>query len=275
MPVSNFDTFKQRCKQAVKIDAIKSAGPSLSLEPCSLWTTGFNGGAIPSAAAVCTNTTVGALNLESTVGNSGVDYRLLAASIVTTGFAGQLMLMDRLSHQGGLSGTSTSTQTTNLPTAALTRYTDGVGVMGALEIYTAIGGTATTATVSYTNQAGTPGRTSKPFTIGGNASGANSTRFLPFPLQDGDLGVRSVESVTLAASTGITGNFGVTLFKPLALFHNGIVGVESWGVNQWNALLNGGGFFEKIEPGACLFASGSRLGTGVLHQLSLSFVEVS
>ena len=48
------------------------------------------------------------------------------------------------------------------------------------------------------------------------SSGFNTlTRFIILPLADGDTGVKSVESLTVAATTGTAGNYGVTLFKML------------------------------------------------------------
>lgn len=138
--------------------------------------------------------------------------------IGTSGLIGQgaYLLVDRLSHQGGLSGTTTTAQTTNLPTAALTRYTDGVGVMAALTIYTDVGTTAVSPTISYTNQAGTSGQTSGSFQFGGTGWDDAGRTFI-VPLAVGDTGVRAVASVTLGVSTGTAGAFGVTLFKPLAM----------------------------------------------------------
>ena len=84
-----------------------------------------------------------------------------------------------------------------------------------------------TVTASYTNQAGTSGRTttSVNFWSGGLGQAtvpptANQVQFLP--LQSGDYGVRAVASVTLSASTLTAGNFGVFLFKPLATTTRGI-----------------------------------------------------
>jgi hypothetical protein len=128
-----------------------------------------------------------------------------------------IMLVDILNVSGGLNATLTTEQTTNLPTAALTRYTDGVGVHAALAIYSLIGSVGTTATVKYTNQDNTSGRVSTAFSIG--ATGArDEAQLLRIPLQAGDTGVRSVASVTLAATTTAAGNFGVVLYKPLAMF---------------------------------------------------------
>jgi len=92
----------------------------------------------------------------------------LGARINTSTFgAGGMLLVDLLNVSGGLNATLTTAQTTNLPTAALTRHTSGEGVMAGIVIYTQIGSTATTVTISYTNSAGTSGRTSTATSLGG------------------------------------------------------------------------------------------------------------
>lgn len=131
--------------------------------------------------------------------------------------SGNLLLYDRLSHQAGLSGTTTGAQTTNLPTAALTRYTDGVGVMACIQCYASVGNTEVNLTCSYTNQAGTAGRTSVAMEFSSSSGAGSIDDIQPLALQQGDTGVRSVESVTLSASTLTAGNFGVTLIRPLAI----------------------------------------------------------
>lgn len=168
-------------------------------------------GAAPTTAAVPTNTTTGALGQLDPTGTRRIIDFVVAWSRATGGL---VTICDRLSHQGGLSGTTTGAQTTNLPTAALTRYTSGVGVMAGAEIYTSIGTTATTITASYTNQAGTSGQVSPLQVFGGTGYNQASRRVL-LPLAAGDTGVRAVASVTLAASTLTAGAFGVTLFYPL------------------------------------------------------------
>lgn len=128
---------------------------------------------------------------------------------------GSIIIVDRLVHQTGISGT-TGTQTSNLPTVPLPRYTDGKGVMMALRIYTQVGTAATDVTVSYTNQNGTAGRTSKIAIVGGT-NNREAGRLILLSLQEGDTGVRSVQSVTLTVTTGTAGNMGIILFKPLAI----------------------------------------------------------
>lgn len=160
--------------------------------------------------------------------------------------SGAILLCDRLSHQGGLVGNLATTQTTNLPTAALPRYTTGVGVHAGLIIQTAIGATGTTFTVSYTNQAGTAGRTSKPSQIGTSVR-RGAWIFIPITLADGDTGVRSVESVTLAATTGTAGDIGVVLYKPLFLFPSWTVYED---VTYWDTIK--AGKLIEILPDAAL-----------------------
>lgn len=168
-------------------------------------------GVAPTSPVVPTNATVGSLGQPDSTTST---LRALGWSRLQAGGPSMLLLCDRLSHQGGLSGTTTSEQTTNLDTAALTRETGGVGVMMGIEIYTAVGTTATTVSARYTNSAGTGSRNSPGRTFGGT-NFREATQFLPLPLLGADLGVKSVQGVTVLISTGTVGNFGITLFKPL------------------------------------------------------------
>lgn len=179
----------------------------------SLWrynkTNGANG-ATPSAAAVPDRSTLGALGQSNPTGGRQLWLLGLEASITQ---GGVLMLYDRLLHNGGLSGTVTTAQTVG---GTLTRNTGGVGNEIWIEIYSAIGTTATTISASYTNQAGTSGRTTPAVAIG-NTNLREESRIIKLPLQDGDTGVQAVASVTLAASTTTAGSFGVTIAKPIAM----------------------------------------------------------
>ena len=107
-------------------------------------------------------------------------------------------------------------------TNTLPRWTDGAGVqMMAVTISSRTGGQS--FSVNYTNQDGVSGRVTPnvtqnavtaPGTITTSPSSAVNTGGIPFiPLQDGDSGVRSVESVTM---NGVdTGFFALVLVKPL------------------------------------------------------------
>lgn len=216
-------------------------------------------GANPTTATACSSTTSGAEFPFTGVSLLGVDH-----GTGPTAAGMSLLMADRLCHQGGLSGTSTGVQTTNLPTATLTRSTSGVGVMAGLEIYTNVGSTITTATISYTNQAGTSGRTGLA-PIGGSAGSGYgaASRMTLMALQSGDTGVRSVESVQLAASTGVAGNFGVTLFRPLVVVPYRQRPDTTTG-RHVRFLLTPHQFasLPSIDSGACVFSLVIAFGTG-------------
>lgn len=175
------------------------------------------GGAVPtSTPGIPTNATAGAIPVTDPGG--GRQKWLTQAQLMETGGTGSFgmaFLYDRLLHQGALSGTVTTAQTVG---GTITRNTGGVGNAIFIEIYTAVGTTARTITASYTNSAGTSGRTTTATVFGGTVgtAGNDANLMIPIPLQAGDVGVRSVESVTISASTGTAGSFGVTIAKPIS-----------------------------------------------------------
>jgi hypothetical protein len=176
--------------------------------------------------------------------------QILGARFNTSGQAGATVVpIDLLNVSGGLNGTITTEQTTNLPTAALTRHTGGDGVFIGIIIYTTVGTTATTISVRYTNQAGTGSRASTVTAFG--ATGFREVgRLIQIPLEAGDTGVRSVEGVTLTATTGTAGNFGVCLFKPLMIFSLD----STTGTVPIDAVSSGGmiGSMAEFDDDACL-----------------------
>lgn len=174
----------------------------------------------------------------------------LAARMSAAGNPGfTCILVDLLNQSGGLNGTLTSVQTTGLPTAALTRYTSGEGVMAGAVIYTTVGTAGTAIRINYTNQSGTSGQISTTTQIGATNFNAAGT-LIPIPLAAGDTGVRSVESVTLDASTGTAGNFGICLFKPLQMMALS----DDMGAMPLDAVSSGGiiGSLCEVNPDACL-----------------------
>lgn len=203
-------------------------------------------GSTPTTAAACSSSTSGAQTGGITGFLSSLATWIESVSISSSG-RGSLIIYDRLSHQGGLDGTVTTQQTTNLPTAALTRYTSGVGVMAMVTIYTTIGTTATTYSLSYTNQAGTAGRTSPLQTIGGTNDRAIGMSFFT-PLQVGDTGIRSVEGFTLTGTTGTAGNMGITLWKPLMA----IPTVRSSTSPRLDVMRHLGAMFSAVEADPCI-----------------------
>lgn len=172
-------------------------------------------GVSPTTVAAPTKATTGAL-LGITNAGGGREKWLVQAMLTSASPTDCPMILcyDRLIHIGGLSGTVATAQTVG---GTLTRNTGGVGNVIFVEIYTAVGTTARTITASYTNSGGTSGRTTVATTFGGTVGtiGNDAQLMIPLPLQAGDLGVQSVESVTISVSTGTAGDFGVTIAKPI------------------------------------------------------------
>ena len=247
---ASYAAFKAACERPEFRLPASKVGFSGSGSSCfrSRWTAAPNAGAVPGLAVACDASTVGAL--PGLVSRAASLYPVsidLVSAIATNNFPNFGLLIDRLSHQGGLGGTATGEQTTNLPTAALPRYTSGEGLMAAIEIYATIGG-GQTATLRYTNQAGIGGRASQAIDLNSNVVVPSALNI--FSLQDGDTGIRSIEGVTLSASTGTAGNFGVTIFKPLLLFPWAMINRQGRGLV--NMLLGGGLCLPEIDDAACL-----------------------
>jgi hypothetical protein len=258
MAFADFAEYQARCAAPHQQYTILKGNLSATntARPTSMWTaTGIPGaGATPSTAAVPSRTITGAIGqVNPAVADA---LRIVQAEQRSTVSGGLWMICDRLSHQGGLSGTTTTAQTTNLPTAALTRYTDGVGVMAALEIYSAVGSTATTVVCSYTNTDPTSGQLTQPMVFGGTNDLA-AGRMILFNLASGDKGVRAVANVDLVASTTTAGNFGVTLFRPLLMMPSGSEPAGAW----WN-MIGGGAHIPQVLTDACLFLVFVCQGTG-------------
>jgi hypothetical protein len=145
-----------------------------------------------------------------------------AACASATPLPMSLMLCDYLLYYPSIEDGNTDPQVMD-NTQALPRYADGVGVqMMAVTISARTGGQS--FTVSYTNSDGVAGRTTPlavqnavaaPGTVTTSATATNNASPGPFlPLQSGDSGVRSVESVQMNGAD--TGFFAIVLVKPIA-----------------------------------------------------------
>lgn len=190
---------------------------------CSMWrATGIPGqGAIPGAAAICTSALTGAVNFANQVAPM-TSY--LAWAYYIAGTAGQATeVHDRLAHMGGLSGIVTTAQAVNIDLSTLggglaadrrgaADYSD---VQWWLEWYTATGATAVTATVAVTYNDGTTGNIS----VSVPASTAAS-RMIPIITAVAGKFIRGVTSVTLSATTGTAGSFGVTATRQRSAVEN-------------------------------------------------------
>ena len=219
----------------------------------SLWrATGQPGqGAIPGAAAVCNNTTVGGVGFtQQTLPATSYGAYFEAA----TGNASMTVEMhDRLAHMGGLNGTLTTAQTVGIDFSALSsdnmaerigdaNYSD---IQWWLEWYTATGSTAVTATVAVTYNDATTGTLSVAL-----AATRPASLMIPLngfiPAAGAGKYIRAITTVTLSATTATAGSFGVTATRPRLAIGTPIANYKV--TADWAAL-----GLPEILNGSCLF----------------------
>ena len=197
----------------------------------SLWrATGQPGpGAIPTAAANCNQSTTGGMKFSQQTAPAKSYLAYLEAA--SSNSAVTMEVHDRLMDRGGLNGTLTTAQAAGIDFNGVTadnmverigdaNYSD---IQWWLEWYADTGSTVTTATVAVTYSDGTTGNLT-----GVSLAATRRASFMQplnglIPAASGGKFIRAVNTVTLSASTGTVGNFGVTatrlrgsLFMPIA-----------------------------------------------------------
>ena len=183
----------------------------------SMW----GGGSAPAAGAdpssglagdIPTSATTGAIPFVDPASGNTYLGRLEIASLAAGALSYPLIIYDRLWHNSGIVVTTTGAQTVN--STALTRPdANGEDAEVWLHVYSATGAGAATPTISYTNPAGTAGRTG---TCIGYAASAATNRCFPFQLASGDTGVKSIESITLGTSL-TSGTVGLIIRRKVAM----------------------------------------------------------
>ncbi len=193
--------------------------------PTSLWALGGS----PGAGSYDSTLNGVTLSSSSTIPNGAIPHWNPAAGNSYLAYleamatqAGRVLLLDRLWHNGGYTITSTSAQNSTTPTwpsrcptsgTDLSPATTGLGVMLAVEVSAATGSGTPTITVSYTNSNGTSGRTGTNILATAASAPIGTTYFIG--LQSGDVGVRSVQSLTLSA-TWTSGTINLVAYRKLA-----------------------------------------------------------
>lgn len=233
-----------------------------------LWYSLFRGGGNPPADTILgTGTNLAFQSLTDATtnatgiphgGNVGGYKHLLNAAAQTAAATTApcvLMLVDLLGFYNITSVTTTGAQTLN-NTVTLPRYTDGAGVQAFITPSTVMGTATPNISIGYTNSAGTASRaTPATLPIGNTAaavtsivySGTGAGKFGPFmPLQAGDAGIRSVQSINLSASY-VSGVLNLVLCKPLLTLP-----ITTLGVTAERDLVNQFASMPKVYDGACL-----------------------
>ena len=195
-----------------------SIAPQAAGTYVSLWrATGQPGqGAIPAAAAVCDNTSVGAMNFTQQV-RPATSYGSYM-EVSTGNNAMTVEIHDRIAHMGGLNGTLTTAQTVGIDLLTMQGTSNLVNRIGAanysdvnwwLEWYTATGGTAVTCTLAVTYNDGTTATIPVSLAAMRPASLSLPINGLIPAAQSGKY-IRAITTATLSATTGTAGSFGVT-----------------------------------------------------------------
>jgi len=183
----------------------------------SLWTaSGVPGaGSAPGAAAVPTKATTGAFGFANPT--SPVKSYLAWLTTQAGNNASNLEIHDRLAHMGGLSGTVTTSQgalslVTSDPGADRRGESNYSDVQWWLEVYTAMGATAVNATVAVTYHDDSTGNLAA-FSL---AATPRAGRLYPLVSASPGKFIKAVTGVTLSATTGTAGNFGITATRQRA-----------------------------------------------------------
>jgi hypothetical protein len=187
-------------------------------------------GAIPTTAATCDNTLLGAMNFTQQTDPVTSYMGLLDGLCSNAGST--LEIHDRIMHMGGLVGNITTSQTVNLDVhanIAADNITTRIGssnysdVSWWMEWYTDTGATASNATINVTYDDATSGDLTV-VAVGGTVR-ASRMIFLNSLIPSAASGkkIRDINTVILSASTATAGNFGFTatryrggLYMPIA-----------------------------------------------------------
>jgi hypothetical protein len=184
----------------------------------SLWrATGQPGqGAIPTAAALCTSATVGAMGFTNQTAPATSYLAWLAMNCSNA--AVTMEIHDRIAHMGGLNATLLTSQTVALnlhssglnPPAARLGDANFSDVQWWAEWYTDTGATASNATINVTYNDATTGALTL-LAIGGTVRASRKINLnVLVPAAKAGFFIRSIDSVILSASTATAGNFGFT-----------------------------------------------------------------
>jgi hypothetical protein len=207
---------------------------------------------------------------------------LLNASAFTaspTAAPGTLMLVDRLGFYPVTTTTLITAQAlSNAVPVPVGRHTLGQGLRAYIvcssgAATTPMGAGAPNITLNYTNQAGTAGRVTPSVLPQGNTaapkgtivhSGTGAAKYGPFiPLQGGDSGIQSVQSIQLSA-TYTSGVLNLVICRPIMTLPLAAVSISSE-----RDLLNQVPSLPRIFDGANL---GLLFGSGVATPVNSSFI---
>jgi hypothetical protein len=223
----------------------------------------------------------GAMTVPSTLAGSNTDGTTLAGAIpyvnhsstnqvYLNGLEGSLAVQGRVSvydmvwWNGGITATLTTAQTCNtaaMPARDATGTANGEGYEPWVFVSAVMGAGTPTLTLSYTNTAGTAARTATCTAIASAIAGT----MIPFNLQAGDKGVKTIETLTQSV-TWTSGTYHLVLLRKLGTLDAGLAGMGQ--------ALNFYDLGNKLFDGTCMVATLIPTGTaGGAVIASLSTIE--
>lgn len=189
-------------------------------------------GAIPTIGEICTKSTLGAMSFSNP--GSNINSYIARGSYLNSNASTDLYVCDRMLHIGGLSGTVVTAQAVNLDASDVNLNSrrgdsDYSDVQWWIEWYTATGATGVNFTVAVTYVDNSTAN----IVVAVPASTAASRLIPIYPPSAGKF-IKSIQSVTLSATTGTAGNFGITANRVLCNFASGLA--NSSVVYDWQML---------------------------------------
>lgn len=178
--------------------------------------------AVGVAGAALTAPFAGAFPFTNPASGETLIAQLQMRLVGSTTTNGPGLLVDRLWQNNGLDRALTTAQTVNsvaFPARDINGSTDGEGVYIAVETSVAMGTGVPALSMSYTNSAGTAGKTGTGILATVTASSPVGAIFI-MGLAAGDTGVRSIQTFTNSVTWGAAGSLQLVAFRPLLMFDN-------------------------------------------------------
>lgn len=205
-------------QRPVSIFKTTATGEASGERFCPLFTAGFPGAGAASGGSIngsALTSLTGAIPIPTAV--TGDYIELVGFDFMQGGSVGGVTLIDMLWWNDSIAETTTTAQSIThpgLPARDRSASSNGDGVFMAILVSTATtnGSAVTNTTASYTDSAGNAGNTA---TITSFPATAVAGTFVPFNLAAGDVGVRTIESLTLGTSYG-GGTIHLVMYRPIA-----------------------------------------------------------
>lgn len=209
MAITTMDGLLAALEATRRITFFKAAA---SAEGAGTFHSHFKVGGFP-VAGVNPPTGVGEIPTSLTAGTfdfsnpEGTNTKYIGRVNMQGSTLGSLVIYDRLWHNSGQVGNIITSQAVN--SATPTRYSNGVGVEIWGEVYAAMGASASTFSVTYTDSTDT----SRVGTYAHPANALTVGQMFPFNPPIAGSGCKSIQSVILSATTGTAGNFGLVMLR--------------------------------------------------------------